>query len=127
VDLGDAIEGITVSGGEPLQQCQPLIAWLRRLRHETGLSTLLFTGYSWEEIQQMPDKQEVLAYLDVLIAGRYDASRHLAHDLRGSANKTMYFLTDRYQLGNLRSVHSAEVVIAADGTVILSGIDPLKW
>ena len=30
--LGDAIEGITVSGGEPLQQRRPLLALLQRVR-----------------------------------------------------------------------------------------------
>jgi len=35
------IEGVSISGGEPLQQCGPLAALLRRLRRETGLSALL--------------------------------------------------------------------------------------
>src|SRR5262245_10990749 len=41
--IGERIEGITISGGEPLQQLHPLLAFLRRVRGETNLSVLLFT------------------------------------------------------------------------------------
>ena len=49
----------------------------------------------------MPFAPELLANLDVLIAGRYDASQRLARDLRGSANKTVHFLTSRYNPASL--------------------------
>jgi anaerobic ribonucleoside-triphosphate reductase activating protein len=127
VALGDAIEGITVSGGEPLQQWRPLLALLRRVRQETTLSILLFTGYTWAEIQQMPDARALLACADVLIAGRYDPSQHLARGLRGSANQTVHLLTDRYTTDDLESVPPAEVIITAKGEVAVSGIDPLRW
>jgi anaerobic ribonucleoside-triphosphate reductase activating protein len=127
VALGDDIEGITVSGGEPLQQRAGLLALLRRLRAETRLSVLVFTGFTWEEVRRMPEADALLACVDVLIAGRYDASRHLARDLRGSANKTVHFLTGRYGPADLREVPEAEVVIAADGEVTASGIDPVRW
>src|SRR5262245_29198295 len=52
--LGDTIEGITVSGGEPLQQRPALLALLRRLRQQTRLSVVLFTGFTWEEVQRFP-------------------------------------------------------------------------
>jgi anaerobic ribonucleoside-triphosphate reductase activating protein len=121
--LGDSIEGISVSGGEPLQQRASLLALLRRVRRETPLSVLLFTGYTWEEVRA----DALLACLDVLIAGRYDHSRRLAHGLRGSANKTVHFLTDRYAMGDLQPVPCAEVIITAEGEVVASGIDPIRW
>jgi anaerobic ribonucleoside-triphosphate reductase activating protein len=124
--LGDAIEGVTVSGGEPLQQRPGLLALLRRLRTETRLSVLVFTGFTWEEVQRMPEAGALAACVDVLIAGRYDASRRLARDLRGSANKTVHFLTGRYGPADLREVPEAEVVITADGEVVASGIDPVR-
>lgn len=125
--LGNAIEGITVSGGEPLQQQRPLLALLQRVQRETSLSVLLFTGYTWEEIQQMPNAAALRAYVDVLIAGRYDASQRLAHDLRGSANQTVHLLTDRYTMDDLQSVPSGEVIITAEGEVMVSGVDPVRW
>ena len=126
VTLSDGIEGITVTGGEPLQQMHPLSVLLERLRKETELSCLLFTGYTWTEIQGMPNAERLLTCVDVLIAGRYDESQRLARGLIGSANKTTHFLTDCYTMNDLKSVPSAEVIVTPQGEVILSGIDPIK-
>ncbi len=127
VALKDAVEGITVSGGEPLQQRRPLLALLQRVRGETPLSVLVFTGYTWEEVQRMRDAEALLPCIDVLIAGRYDAKKHFARDLRGSANKTVHFITDRYTMADLQAVPPAEVIITAEGEVVVSGIDPIRW
>jgi anaerobic ribonucleoside-triphosphate reductase activating protein len=127
VALGDSIEGISVSGGEPLQQRRPLLALLRQVRQGTPLSVLLFTGYTWEEVQQMSEAAALLACVDVIIAGRYDPSRRLARDLRGSANQTVHFLTDCYAEGDLQAVPCAEVFITVEGEVVISGADPVRW
>ncbi len=127
VALGNNIEGITISGGEPLQQHQSLLALLRRVRQETDLSVLIFTGYTMKEVEQMPDAETLLGYIDVLIAGRYVAPQRFARDLRGSANKVLHLLTNRYTIEDLHQVPPAEVIITPEGNVILSGIDPVKW
>ncbi|MBI4326753.1 MAG: radical SAM protein [Chloroflexi bacterium] len=51
--LGDSVEGLTVSGGEPFQQLRPLTALLRHVRAETPLSIIVFTGFAWEEVRRM--------------------------------------------------------------------------
>lgn len=122
-----SVEGITLSGGEPLQQRGPVVALLRRVREETRLSAVLFTGYTWEEVQRLPEAGALVSCLDVLIAGRYDATQRLARELRGSSNKTVHLLSARYQMQDLQSASPAEVVIRADGQVMLSGIDPPAW
>jgi len=127
IALGSSIEGITVSGGEPLQQRRPLSLLLQRLRRQTPLSILVFTGYTWEEVQRLPQAEALLASIDVLLAGRYDASKRLARDLRGSANKTVHFLTDRYTANDLATVPPAEVIITPGGEIRMTGIDPLQW
>lgn len=121
------IEGLTVSGGEPFQQRPPLLALLRRLKTETNLSVLVFTGFNWDEIQGFPEGSDLLGCIDLLLAGRYQREHHLALDLRGSSNKTVHFLTDRYTPDDLHTVPAAEVVIGLDGEVVTSGIDPLRW
>jgi anaerobic ribonucleoside-triphosphate reductase activating protein len=127
IALQDKVEGLTISGGEPLQQRPALLNLLQQVRQETSLSILLFTGFSWPEIQRMPQAEALLACLDVLLAGRYDASQRLAHHLLGSANKTIHFLTDRYTASDLQAVPPAEVVITPSGELLLTGIDPLTW
>jgi anaerobic ribonucleoside-triphosphate reductase activating protein len=121
--LRSRIEGITVSGGEPLQQSLALAELLCRIKAETALSVILFTGFRWQEVES----SEALRHVDVLIAGRYDHHRRIAHGLRGSTNKTLHFLTNRYAPDDFEPVPPAEVILTPEGEVIMSGIDPLKW
>lgn len=125
--LGDAIAGVTVSGGEPLQQLPAVDALLGALRARSSLSTVLFSGFAIDEIARLPGAASLLGRLDVLIAGRYDPSQRLASGLRGSANKVAHFLTERYAQADLDRVPDAEVIVMADGQIALSGIDPLLW
>lgn len=125
--LQGEIEGLTVSGGEPLQQRKPLQALLERVRRETGLSVLVFTGFSWEELPKFPRIEDFLSCVDVLLAGRYLNTQRVASGLLGSANKTVHFLTPRYTSADLEAVPEAEVIIGEDGQVTFSGINPLKW
>jgi anaerobic ribonucleoside-triphosphate reductase activating protein len=127
VALRNTIEGITISGGEPLQQCRALLSLLRRVRRGTRLSVLVFSGYAWDEVRRMSDANALLDCIDVLIAGRYDQTQRLARDLRGSANKTVHLLTDRYTMDDLHSTPTAEVIITAEGDVVVSGIEPVRW
>lgn len=127
VSLGGDIEGLTISGGEPLQQTRPLFSLLRRLRQETRLSVLLFTGYRWQESLEMPGAGALMACLDVVIAGRYDASRHLGRGLLGSSNQTVHLLTERYTMDDLYEVPVSEAIISGNGEVTISGIEPVKW
>lgn len=118
------IEGLTVSGGEPLEQSGALEALLQLVRRNTGLSIILFTGYSWHEINASPDKSRILPLLDVVIAGRYNQYLRIARGLRGSSNQSVHFLTTRYSQEDLDLVPAAEIMVEADGALVVSGIDP---
>jgi anaerobic ribonucleoside-triphosphate reductase activating protein len=119
------IEGLSLSGGEPLQQPRAAAALLDAAR-ALGLSTLAFSGYTLDEIRALPDGDAVLARLDVLIDGRYVASERLARGLRGSTNQRVWLLTERYTLADIEATPTGEVRIARDGSVVLTGVEPLK-
>lgn len=121
------IQGITISGGEPLQQLPGLLAFLTEIRRTTDLSVLLFSGYDWVEINRMPKANLLLPLIDVLIAGRYIAGQRLAHELIGSSNKTVHFLTRRYSSADLAEVPEAEIILNQNGEIIFSGINPIHW
>jgi anaerobic ribonucleoside-triphosphate reductase activating protein len=116
------IEGLTISGGEPLQQLPALLHLLQAVRLNSRLGILLFSGYTWDEIQRMPAAGQLLGLLDVLIAGRYQANRRLGQGLLGSTNQSIHLLTGRHTLAELQSVPEAEIFITPDGQVIFSGI-----
>jgi anaerobic ribonucleoside-triphosphate reductase activating protein len=119
------IEGLSLSGGEPLQQPEAARALLDAAR-QLGLSTLAFSGYAIDEIRALPGGPDVRARLDVLIDGRYVAGERLATGLRGSANQRIQLLTDRYALADVEATPVAEIRIGPTGEVILTGVDPLK-
>jgi anaerobic ribonucleoside-triphosphate reductase activating protein len=119
------IEGLSLSGGEPLQQPEAARALLDAAR-ALGLSTLAFSGYTIDEIRALPGGPDVLARLDVLIDGRYVASDRLATGLRGSANQRIQLLTERYLRAEVEATPVAEIRIGPTGDVVLTGVDPLK-
>lgn len=121
--LAAGTEGLTISGGEPLQQADAVVALLEEAR-AAGLSTLLFTGFAWEEVQRLSLAPRILRCVDVLLAGRYVAERRVAEGLLGSANKTVHLLSLRHTLEEIVATPEAEAVILPDGRVVFSGIRP---
>lgn len=118
-------EGLSLSGGEPLQQPAAAAALLDAAR-ALGMSTLAFSGYTIEEIRALPGGPEVLARLDVLVDGRYVSTERLAEGLRGSANQHIQLLTRRYSLADVAATPVAEIRIGPTGELVLTGVDPLK-
>ncbi len=125
IQTSSRIEGLTISGGEPLQQLKPLLFLLSEVRHKTTLSIILFSGYTFEEIRLMPAAEQLFSTIDVLIAGRYDPSLPTQNPWLGSGNKTVHFFTPRYSIKDLSIVPPAEVMIASNGEIISSGIAPV--
>lgn len=134
-DHAHLVQGLTVTGGEPLQQAAGVAALLRRVKTETQLSILLLTGFSWAEIEQLERIgsrvmaeacRQILDDSDVIIAGPYRHDKRLARGLLGSANKTVHFRSTRYGPADLALVPPAEIQIAKDGSILMTGIDPLQ-
>ena len=123
--ISDNIEGVSFSGGEPLQQPQALFDLLQRLAASLP-SFLLFSGYTLPEITVMPLGAEILHHIDVLIAGRFDSSTHYGRGLLSSANQQMHVLTSRYTSSDLARVPTGELIIHKDGSLTGSGIRPFR-
>jgi anaerobic ribonucleoside-triphosphate reductase activating protein len=114
-----------VSGGEPFEQPKALLDLLAGL-DGSELGRIVFTGRTLEDLQSMSLADPILARIDALLAGPYVASLHVARGLLGSANKQAHFLTPRYAARDLEEAPRREVILHADGTTTLSGIDPLR-
>lgn len=125
IQTSSHIEGITISGGEPLQQLKPLLPLLSKVRQRTSLSIILFSGYTFEEILAMPAADQLFSTLDVLIAGRYDPSLPSQNLWLGCTNKTVHFFTSRYSMRDLSATPSGEVILLPNGEIISSGISPV--
>jgi len=120
------IEGVTVSGGEPLQQPEEIACLLELLREKTDLSVVLFTGFTYQELSTMPVFERLTRCVDVLICGRYVESMRVAAGLTGSANKSFHYFSERYRQSDFDDVAVGEVIIDEKGRLVLTGIDPLR-
>ncbi len=104
--LAEGADGLTVSGGEPLQQAAALAELLTgaaRLRDEArrhegsaGPRTpdlLVYTGYEQQELT--PERRLALSGADAVITGRFRVAEPTRLLWRGSANQRIEALTPR--------------------------------
>ncbi|MEJ5274429.1 MAG: 4Fe-4S single cluster domain-containing protein [Thermogemmata sp.] len=91
------LEGITLLGGEPT--AQPLAAAaIARGAWERGLTVLLFSGFTLEQLREKQDPaiHNLLAHTDILVDGPYDRDQpETQRRWIGSANQRVHFLTSR--------------------------------
>jgi len=118
------IEGVTFSGGEPLEQIDACLELCRRLRSETGLSMLVYTGFNPDEIKAMPLGEEFLNTIDVLVAGPFIKESKCKSGLAGSNNQEIIFLTYRYTMNDIEHPDDFEIFVYPDGHVVMTGILP---
>lgn len=112
------IEGVTLSGGEPMSQAGALCMLLPDLR-AAGLSVVCFSGYTYAEILASADpaQRHLLSLIDVLIDGRYNAKLPGA-GIRGSTNQAAHFLTDRYSPTNTVMMDQKTIELKSKGDAV---------
>ena len=70
----DYISGITFSGGHPLMECNrpEVYRLIKKCKELYPNKTIwIYTGYTWEEIQEMPDAKAIVDQVDVLVDGKF--------------------------------------------------------
>jgi anaerobic ribonucleoside-triphosphate reductase activating protein len=96
----EGVEGITLLGGEPLAQAAGAAALARRVQ-ALGLSVMVFSGFTLEEIRASadPDALDLLAHTDLLVDGPYVRDRpEPRRRWIGSSNQRIHALTGRYRV-----------------------------
>lgn len=119
---GQPLDGVTLTGGEPLQQPAAVAEFCQLLRASCpGLGIVVLTGFTRGEIERDPAKVRAVVQADMVIAGRYNQRLRLASGLRGSSNKEYWAGSARYRSEEFSGVPEVEIVIAPDGALILTG------
>ena len=83
----------SVLGGEPLdpQNIKDVDEVLKEVRTAyPNIKIYLWTGYTFEELSEREDAQNVLKNVDVLVEGRYIEELRANLPLRGSSNQRIY-------------------------------------
>src|ERR1017187_4708971 len=138
------LEGITFSGGEPMQQADSLLRLIQCLHQQAPeLSFGLFSGYAepelakgqywvWGDGSSEPRRirlwQEIRACLDFAILGRFNQAQPSSLPLRTSRNQVLRLFTDRYTPDDF-SEELIEVSIHEGGRAEVTGfpILGLPW
>ena len=85
------LDGITLSGGDPLCQPEPCLE-LARAAHACRLNVWAYTGYTWEALlkENAPARMALLREIDVLVDGPFIlAQRSLELKFCGSRNQRL--------------------------------------
>ena len=98
---------VTLSGGDPLAQAEPLAHLVERIKRETGYNVWCYTGYTWEQVKQQPQLMKAVKQLDVLVDSPFlMAERDTKLRFRGSRNQRLIDVQ--------RSLASDEVILWND-------------
>jgi len=103
IDSNPMLKGVTFSGGEPTCQAEGFAALAKAVKAR-GLDITMFSGYTWEQLQERAGKepalQELLDLTDILIDGPFiKAQKDLTLQFRGSRNQRIIDLNKTRQRG----------------------------
>jgi anaerobic ribonucleoside-triphosphate reductase activating protein len=133
-------EGVTFSGGEPMQQADGLLVVMQRLRQKVPeLSFGIFSGYTERELEQgqyMIWRSELKAqkrvtlwkairsHLDFAVLGRFNYLQPGNQPLRSSRNQILRLFSGRYSEADFEE-QVAEVHIDESGLAEVTGFPTL--
>ena len=135
----EPMEGVTFSGGEPMQQAEALLELMREIRKTApAVSFGMFTAYTESELTggryvtrlkaNVELKRELWhtakGFLDFAVMGRYDQTQPAMEPLRTSHNQRLALFSSRYQEGDF-GPQLVEISIADSGKSVLTGFPVL--
>lgn len=109
-----SIEGITISGGEPLDYPNQIQSLLTGIEHR--VTTILYSGYRYEDVISDTVLFHVIKLVDLSIIGRYDSS--LPHPYMG---KKFVLTSDRIDINYFKPIQIVEYVVNKN-TITKTGI-----
>lgn len=113
-------EGVTILGGEPLDQFDEVLELCKKVK-ATRKTVILFTGYTLDEIKNEKNYEAILEYIDVLIDGPYlKEQRDFSRPMVGSKNQNFIFLTDEYSMTDFGH-NKLEIRISPSGLITVNG------
>lgn len=107
INADATIEGITISGGEPLDYPKQLEKLFEDI--SPNLTIIVYSGFKIEEINQEPSLKRLLKMTDLAIVGRYD--ENLSHPFFG---KKFIVMTDKINLDYFKPRHVVEYSMKGD-------------
>ncbi|HEX5481704.1 MAG TPA: 4Fe-4S single cluster domain-containing protein [Terriglobia bacterium] len=131
-----SLEGVTFSGGEPMQQADRVLALIRTIRrHAPALTFGMFSGYSereltegrysvWNRQMALEEKRRLWdatrTHLDFAVLGRFNPALPGNEPLRTSRNQVLRLFSGRYTVPDFDE-QLVEVHIDDNGRAEITG------
>jgi anaerobic ribonucleoside-triphosphate reductase activating protein len=115
------VDGVTISGGDPLEQEDELLELLMLLSTiRLSKGVILFSGFTRAEISSNIIRESCLRYIDVLIDGRYEKNLKVDFSLKGSSNQEFYFFSNKISSNELCFDQEIEIS-TLEGDIMMTG------
>lgn len=96
------VEGLTILGGEPMQNTKDLIPIVRAIKKEVNKPIWIYSGDTLEEILENNLKIELLKECDVLVDGLFvEELKDLRLKFRGSSNQRIIDIKKTLEKGQV--------------------------
>lgn len=125
---GPDVEGLTISGGEPMLHAGGLVTTIRALRAARPAWTFMsYSGYRLDILQRRgtAEQRALIGELDLLVDGPYVASLGPGLLWRGSSNQRLLALTRRGHeaIADLADTPAGvEITVMSDGRLSWTGV-----
>ncbi|MNN00793.1 Pyruvate formate-lyase 1-activating enzyme [compost metagenome] len=112
------VDGLTLSGGEPLDQPEALSQLISSFRRVNTGTVLIFSGYTPERIFASEKASSTILLADAVLAGPYN---EVSDPSEIWSCKRLILVSDRIDPDTLKPERSLEMSLQSDGQFRLSG------
>lgn len=115
------IDGISISGGEPLDQYEDLVEFLELCRRDADIEVFLTSGHTIKEIAEK--YPEILRLVDILVEGPFMQDKvDNTPAWRGSTNQGIHLLSGRaLKYKDYEPEYTTELIFGKDGNMKATG------
>lgn len=120
-------DGVTISGGEPFEQPEALLALVGEIKQQFQGDILVYSGYEWNAIKDQVEQMS--PYIDALISEPFKVELPQTLMLRGSDNQQLHCLTplgmtlfEQYQRTVTSEDKKLDLAFDEKGRLFLAGI-----
>lgn len=114
IDENPLLDGVTLSGGEPMLQVEPLIEFCKEIK-KRNLNIIIYSGYTYEQILANDTMKTLLEFGDMLVDGKFEIEKKsLALLYRGSSNQRLINIKE-----SLRQNTVVEYIVDANNQIVM--------
>lgn len=126
----ERIDGLTLSGGEPMLQAIALAEFVAAVRRQREINVICYSGYKRELLQSESapaGAQALLDQVDVLIDGLYVETLNDNRGLRGSSNQRIHHITGKLAHFNFETAPRQVEIQIRSGYALAAGLPPRSF